>query len=157
MSTDPSTGTEYFYAVNSSTHTGPWKPTPSSQSGSGSADWLTANLTGANASPGDVSLLFHTSISLEGNYSVIMYTPGCRQMSDCGQRGIVNVTWDLSTLSYPGASNWTQISQTNDFDKYDLIYFGPVNVSTDLFEPTVGLANMAGSGDNLVAQKVGFL
>ena len=148
MAYDPNIVRLNFYAINSSTYTGPWKVTPSTE-------WLTANLTGADAAPETVSVVFNLSVPLEGNYTVTLFTPGCVQVGACKHRGIVNVTGKYSTpVSNLSVPQWTQISQTNEFDKYDTIYFGPVNVSTDSFKLTVRLANMPGSGDSLVAQSL---
>ena len=52
----------------------------------------------------------------------------------------------------------TTSSQTNDFDKYDQIYVGAVDVSSDSFSPTVTLGPLDDQPlpQTIVAQRVGF-
>lgn len=52
----------------------------------------------------------------------------------------------------------TEVFQTNDFDKYDLIYNGFVEGNSDSFRPTVTLTPSAGQdgGFQIVAQRVRF-
>ena len=138
---------------SNSTATGPWTVTPSLQSNS---EYLTANLIGPGVSTNAVSVNFEPDIKQKGNYSVTMFTPGCIQDNTCDTRGIVNVTGIYATASAP--STPTIIYQTNNYDKYDVIYQGPVDANSDSFRPTVRLAPLAGQEDGvtLVAQRVQF-
>ena len=138
---------------SNSTATGPWTVTPSLQSNS---EYLTANLIGPGVSTNAVSVNFEPDIKQKGNYSVTMFTPGCIQDNTCDTRGIVNVTGSYATASAP--STPTFIYQTNNYDKYDVIYQGPVDANSDSFRPTVTLAALSGQKDGvtLVAQRVQF-
>ena len=139
---------------STSTATGPWAVSPSLGSNS---EYLTARL-GPNLSTEGVSVIFEPDIRQKGNYTVTIFTPGCQADNTCNSRGIVNVTGNYATASAPGLPLQTQIYQTNDFDKYDTIYEGPVDVSSGGFRPTVTLAPLAGqNGDiTIVAQRVQF-
>ena len=120
---------------------------------------MTANLTGPSAGPDDVSVTFKPDIQQAGNYSVTIYTPGCIQDSSCNNRGIVNVTWNLASTPSPDQPQQTTIYQTNNFDKYDQLYFGPVDVNSDSFRPSVTLRPAANQkeGTSIVAQRVRFI
>ena len=141
---------------SNSTATGPWTVSPSLISNS---EYLTASLMEPNVSTDGVSVIFEPDIKQKGNYTVTIFTPGCQADNSCDKRGIVNITGNYATVSAPGLPLQTQIYQTNDFDKYDQIYQGPVDVNSDGFRPTVTLAPLAGQQDNItiVAQRVQFL
>lgn len=138
---------------SNSTATGPWTVTPSLQSNS---EYLTANLIGPGVSTNGVSVTFEPDIKQKGNYSVSMFTPGCIQDNTCDTRGIVNVTGLYTAASAPSPP--LTIYQTNNYDKYDLIYQGPVDANSDSFRPSVTLAAQSGQKDGvtLVAQRVQF-
>ena len=140
---------------SNSTATGPWAVSPSLESNS---EYLTASLIGPDVSTDGVSVIFEPDIKQKGNYTVTIFTPGCKADNTCDTRGIVNVTGNYATASAPGLPLQTQIYQTNDFDKYDTIYHGPVDVNSDGFRPTVTLAPLAGQKENItiVAQRVQF-
>lgn len=143
-----------LYGSNS-TATGPWTVTPSLLSNS---EYLTANLIGSNVRSDGVSVVFQPDIKQAGNYSVTLFTPGCLQDNSCNARGIVNVTGTYATTSAPGVPTQTTIYQTNQNDKYDLIYQGPVDANSAEFRPTVTLSALSGQQDGvtLVAQRVQF-
>lgn len=90
------------------------------------------------------------------NYSVTVYTPGCLQDNSCSNRGIANVTGIFTEGGAPIPPQ--QIYQTNNFDKYDQIYSGPVDVNSDSFRATVTLTPFTQQSDGitLVAQRVRF-
>ena len=140
---------------SNSTATGPWTVTPSLQSNS---EYLTASLVGPEASTDGVSVTFKPDVKQKGNYSVTMFTPGCIQDNTCDARGIVNVTGTYTAEKAPGVSTQTNIYQTNNYDKYDIIYQGPVDANSDSFRPTVTLAPLPGQKDGvtIVAQRVQF-
>jgi hypothetical protein len=88
-----------------------------------------------------------------------MYTPGCRGDGTCGTRGRVNVTSSVNNSKNDKPQSM-ELYQTNEFDKYDVVYTGPVD-ATDGFRPSVTLAPVAnqdpGTGVlTVVAQRVGF-
>lgn len=136
-----------------STATGPWEVTPSFQSNS---RYLSADLTAPNANSQNVSVIFKPDIKQKGNYTVTIFTPGCIQDNTCSKRGVVNVTGTYATSTAPGIPSSTTVYQTNNYDKYDEIYHGPVDVSEDGFRPTVTLSAMSGSSNIIVAQRVQF-
>ena len=68
------------------------------------------------------------------------------------------MTGHFSTKTQSGQPQWTSIYQTNNYDKYDQIYSGPVDANSDSFYPTVTLTPSPNqkSGISLVAQRVRF-
>ncbi|KAG9257866.1 cellular morphogenesis protein [Emericellopsis atlantica] len=136
------------------TTTGPWRESPSLQS---SSKYLTAEL-GDTASD-SAKVVFVPNIIESGNYSVNMYTPGCAPDETCDRRGRVNVTGTMSS-SRDDADFSRVLYQTNNYDKYDQIYFGYIEKTSDSFQPTVTLSPFEGEDINdqiIVAQRVGFL
>lgn len=139
---------------SSSSRTGPWRQSPSMQSNS---DYLTAELTG-DITTQAASVVFFPNIKESGNYSVDMYTPGCMLDGTCSSRGEVNVTGTMSTGTV-NANFTTTIFQTNNYEKYDQIYFGYVEKPSGDFRPSVTLTPVAGQKVGkltVVAQRVGF-
>lgn len=150
----------YAYAINDfneptcadtsfgskATATGEWSVTPSGQS---HGDYLSVQ-----TSDDSVSVTFEPDIKKSGNYSITLFTPGCLQDGTCDTRGIVNVTGSYEADTEPTS---VQLYQTNNFDKYDEIYFGYVDVSSDSFRPSVKLAPQSGQEDiDVVALRVRF-
>lgn len=125
---------------------GTWFPSPPGHSGS---EYLVANSSGATPP----SITFEPNIKQSGNYSILVYTPGCIQDNACATRGIVNVTASLTSTG--SRSLTTQIFQTNNFDKFDQIYLGPMDASTDSFRPRVTLTPLSDQG-TVVASRVRF-
>ncbi|KAL9043724.1 MAG: hypothetical protein Q9214_003097 [Letrouitia sp. 1 TL-2023] len=141
---------QYFYATDAASKAGPWKVQPSADSFS---EFLAANYT----SDGDVSVTFDTSpIDRDGNYSVLVYTPGCVQTGDCDRRGTVSIVGHYASKTVDGVSASTRMAQTNSYDKYDVIYQGGVNASGGAFKSSVKLASIPGSGGVIVAQAIKF-
>jgi hypothetical protein len=87
-----------------------------------------------------------------------MYTPGCIQDNTCSTRGRVNITGVMASGS--GNTGFTtDIFQTNNFDKYDQIYFGYIEAGSSSFRPSVTLSPVPGQNIpdmSIVAQRVGF-
>ena len=129
---------------------------PSAQSVS---RYLAADLSGGNTNSQDVSVTFEPDIKQPGNYSVIIYTPGCLQDKSCDKRGVVNVTGNYATTTVQGIPLSTSIYQTNDYDKYDEVYRGPVDISSGGFRPSVKVTPLSNQRDSimLVAQRVQFV
>jgi hypothetical protein len=117
---------------STATATGPWYTTPSRDSVS---DYLTVVV-----GPEDVNtanIVFQPNVQQSGNYSIIVYTPGCLQDSSCSARAIVNVT---GSLTEDGKQSFgTTLFQTNYFDKYDIVFQGHVDATTASFRPSVTL------------------
>ena len=136
---------------SNSTVTGPWTVTPSGLSNS---EYLTLNISDPNIDSATASVVFQPDIKQSGNYSVILFTPGCQHDQSCDTRGIVNITGQFtSSISIEPI----RIFQTNDFDKYDQIYSGPVDRNSDTFRARVTLAPQPDQGNiSIVAQSVQF-
>ncbi|KAI4648886.1 uncharacterized protein J4E79_009958 [Alternaria viburni] len=155
----------YSYAVNDfnepkncgsttsgseATSTGSWQVSPSHDS---SSRYLTTSLQGTPIDTESTSVTFLPDIKQSGNYSVTIYTPGCQGDGTCGTRGRVNVTAQLG-----GEPNSVELWQTNNFDKYDEVYNGFIDV-TDGSRPQVILRPASGQGPGpltVVAQRVRF-
>ena len=140
---------------STSTVTGSWTVRPSGQS---TSKYLSANLDGPSISSGSASVVFKPDIKQSGNYSVTIYTPGCLQDNACSNRGIANITATFASGTRSSPPLQTEIFQTNNFDKYDQIYYGYVDANSDSFRPTVTLAPSSGQRSNLniVAHRVRF-
>ncbi|KAI1177537.1 cellular morphogenesis protein [Nemania sp. FL0916] len=140
-----------------STSTGPWTVTPAGQSDS---QYLSAVLHQPITSDA-ASVVFYPDIRESGDYIIKMYTPGCLQDGTCTRRGQVDVFGTLNTTSGKQHLNEGRpIYQSNEFDKYDQIYFGNIEVSSESFRPSVTLSPAMGqsiSSDDLlvVAQRIG--
>lgn len=141
-----------------STSTGPWVVTPAGQSNS---QYLSAVLSKPITSDA-ASVVFFPDVRESGDYIIKIYTPGCLQDGTCARRGQVEVFGTLNTTS--GKQHLNQgrsIYQSNEFDKYDQIYFGNVDVSSDSFRPSITLSPVAGqslASDDMVmvAQRIGI-
>ncbi|KAH7328859.1 cellular morphogenesis protein [Stachybotrys elegans] len=139
---------------SNATATGPWRQSPSLQSASG---YLTAELTG-DINSNSASVIFMPNIVEPGFYSVDMYTPGCIADNTCDTRGRVNITGRMSNGDADGSFE-TSIYQTNNFDKFDQIYFGFIDQTSEDFRPTITIAPLSGQNVDtltIVAERVGF-
>ncbi|KAH8676717.1 cortical protein marker for cell polarity-domain-containing protein [Tricladium varicosporioides] len=137
---------------STATSTGPWVVTPSQSS---SSNYLTASVTSST----NATVVFQPDIKVSGNYSVNIYTPGCLQDDSCLTRGRVNIT---GTMASGTANTFTgiEIFQTNNFDKFDQIFFGHIQAGTGAFRPSVTLTPSAGqslANQTVVAQRVKFI
>lgn len=140
--------------TSKSTATGPWSVSPSHDS---NAEYLTASLSSPITND-SASVVFFPDIRESGYYTVNMYTPGCAGDNTCSTRGQVQVTGTMSSTRSNGTLT-TSLYQTNNFDKYDPIYYGYVDATSDSFRPSVTLFPLSGqslSQQTVVAQKVGF-
>lgn len=72
------------------------------------------------------SITFFPNISYTGNYSIIMTTPGCVNDGSCDLRSIVNVSVIDSSDKVLSTK---LISQNNDYDKFDYLYYGELEGS----------------------------
>lgn len=142
-------GIEY---PSKSTRTGAWSQSPSGQSQSG---YLSAKVSGSDA--GSTSIVFEPDVKQSGNYSVLLYTPGCRDNNSCDQRGIVNVTATVSKSDGAAAPIQTTLYQTNYYEKYDTLFTGHVDANSGSFRPRVTLTPANGQDDiTVVASRVRF-
>lgn len=130
-----------------STHTGPWTVKD--------AGYLSASVT--DSTDTSTAVVFYPDIKESGNYTILIYTPGCVQDGSCSSRGMANVTATVATRTDASQPSPTTIYQTNDYDKYDTLFSGYVDANSDSFRPSVTLRPIAGQGDiTLVASKVRF-
>lgn len=136
--------------LSTASTTGSWYNTPSGES---NTDYLTV-VTGPTT-VGSTDIVFQPDVKESGNYSVIVYTPGCQQDSSCSARATVNVT---GTLTTSGANTFTTfVSQTNNFDKYDQVYQGYIDAATSSFRPSVTIRPSGLQTDQLVvASRIRF-
>lgn len=140
---------------STATTTGPWTVTPSLSS---NADYLTAQLT-APITNTSASIVFTPDIRESGHYSVNLYTPGCLQDNTCLTRGQIKLTGQMTADPTRSEPIDVSLYQTNNFDKYDQIYFGPIDASSDSFRPSVTMTPLAGQSlteMTFVAQRIGF-
>ncbi|EME79110.1 uncharacterized protein MYCFIDRAFT_167006 [Pseudocercospora fijiensis CIRAD86] len=117
------------------------------------SNFLSATLKSTSQVGPDTNVVFRPNIQQSGNYSVIFYTPGCIQDGTCATRGIANVTASMTSRDTPIT---TTVYQTNNYDKFDQIYYGYIDAEN--FQPTVTLSPMAGQSVPLtvVASRVRF-
>lgn len=140
------------------TKTGAWESTPSRNS---SSDYLTDTFSeGVQVNSSSAQVVFEPNIQQSGNYTVRLYTPGCKQDDTCLTRGQVNITGSMTEngTTTGNAPVSTTLFQTNDFDKYDTIYYGYVDAISGSFRPSVTLTPADGQTGPLtiVAQRVRF-
>ncbi|KAK4033997.1 cortical protein marker for cell polarity-domain-containing protein [Parachaetomium inaequale] len=140
---------------STATSTGPWTVTPSYSS---TAEYLTAQLT-APITNTSASVIFTPDIRESGHYSVNLYTPGCLQDNTCTTRGQVRLTGQMTADPTKSVPIDVDLYQTNNFDKYDQVYFGLIDASSGSFRPRVTMTPLAGQSltqMTFVAQRIGF-
>ncbi|KAF2161980.1 hypothetical protein M409DRAFT_69481 [Zasmidium cellare ATCC 36951] len=117
------------------------------------ANFLSAYFTNSDSINASTNVVFQPNIQQSGNYSVMMYTPGCIMDGSCGTRGQVNITGSMTSDTAPIT---TTLFQTNNYDKFDQIYYGYID--TDNFSPEVTLSPVSGQSAPLtvVASRVRF-
>jgi hypothetical protein len=143
-------------SASKSTTTGPWI-TIAATNNQTQSDYLSVVLNGTTIDPSSASIVFYPDIKQSGNYSVNMYTPGCLQDNTCSTRGRINIT--MATSNNTANANFqTEIYQTNNFAKYDQIYFGYVDAASDSFRPSITISPSSGQSSSLtmVAHRIGF-
>lgn len=100
-------------------------------------------------------ITFEPNVQEKGNYTVVVYTPGCIPDSSCSSRAIVNITGTLTSGADQTFS--TQIAQTNNFDKYDNVYNGVIDATSDGFRPRITIKASGQLGtQRIVASRVKF-
>ncbi|KAK9773467.1 putative Cellular morphogenesis protein [Seiridium cardinale] len=156
----------YTYAINdfneppcsnesfpsTATSTGSWSVTPSGESNS---EYLSAQLTGTISSD-SAAVTFYPDVRESGNYTVSMYTPGCMQDNTCSSRGQVNVTWTL-TSDDQTEDNSKILYQSNNYDKYDVLFSELMDAASSSFRPSIVLTpanNQDISNLTIVAQRI---
>jgi len=137
------------------TATGPWYVSPSRES---NTEYLSAQLM-APITESSASVVFEPDIKESGYYAVNLYTPGCLQDNSCTTRGQIRITGKMTADPTKSQPIEVDLYQTNNFDKYDQIYLGYIDASSDSFRPAVTMTPLAGQPLNVmtfVAQRVGF-
>ncbi|KAK9463651.1 cortical protein marker for cell polarity-domain-containing protein [Lipomyces oligophaga] len=111
------------------------------------------NLTTSAA--GDTYVHLYPDIQQSGNYSILLYTPGCLYDSSCSSRGQINITVYAKSN---GNEHNTTIYQTNLYEKYDVIYEGYLEANSDSFRPYIAISPMSDqvSGQTIVAERAIF-
>jgi hypothetical protein len=140
---------------STATATGPWTVTPSHDS---TAEYLTAQVT-APITNTSAYVVFTPDIRESGHYSVNLYTPGCLQDNTCATRGQVKLTGQMTADPTKSEPIDVSLYQSNNFDKYDQIYFGIVDASSSSFRPQVTMTPLAGQSlaqMTFVAQRISF-
>ncbi|KAF2663019.1 hypothetical protein K491DRAFT_12527 [Lophiostoma macrostomum CBS 122681] len=138
----------------STSTTGAWVTTPSHDSNS---EYLSATLQGnPTIDTQSTTVKFEPDIKQSGNYTVLIYTPGCLGDGTCSTRGRVNITGTMTKTSSDKPVQ-TEIFQTNNYDKYDEIYVGYID-ATDGFKPSITLQPSSGQTGTMtfVAQRIRF-
>lgn len=123
--------------------------------GQTSSDYLSAFLVNQGQVNHDTSVTFQPNLRQSGNYSVTVYTPGCLQDDSCPTRGQVNLTGSMTSEEGPLT---TTFFQTNNYDKFDQIYYGYVDADSEDFRASVTLSPVTNQSTPLtvVAQRVRF-
>ncbi|EME38461.1 hypothetical protein DOTSEDRAFT_75852 [Dothistroma septosporum NZE10] len=126
-----------------------------SNKGLTASDFLSATLSTTDKIKSSTNVVFRPNIQQSGNYSVTVYTPGCVQDGTCSTRGQVNMTGSMTS---GGAPVTTTLFQTNNYDKFDQIYYGYIDTDGGAFDPTVTLFPVLGQAAPLtvVASRVRF-
>lgn len=137
-------------SISNSEVKGTWKTTTAFTD----SEYLTANIQGDSTD--SLSVTFFPNVHESGNYSVLIFTPGCIQDGTCGSRGRVNISGTYTRDQVGPIS--TELFETNNFDKYDIIYTGPVDGPESGFRPSITLTAASGQSGpiTIVAQKVKF-
>lgn len=99
------------------------------------ATYVSTQITNS-AEAANVSVVYQPNITVSGNYTVLLFTPGCLQDGTCETRGAVKVT----TQSAPDAEPISlTLYETNYYDKYDTIYNGTLEQIDSNWRPSITL------------------
>lgn len=95
-------------------------------SSSNGGDYLLSTVSSKDINKQD-GVQYNLDLSSSGNYTFLLYTPGCGSDDTCGERGTVNATLY--------AQNGTALAshlifQTNTELKYDVIFSGDIEISS---------------------------
>ncbi|ODV85484.1 hypothetical protein CANARDRAFT_28275 [[Candida] arabinofermentans NRRL YB-2248] len=120
---DPSCDSVVQYAQSSTEGSINWS---SFQGESGSYLTTTVNADDINSGEQE-GIRFTSNIRTSGNYSILLYTPGCNYDATCDERGIVNATFYYGNGTLLSSE---LIYQTNEEQKYDVIFSGYLEVES---------------------------
>lgn len=82
----------------------------------------------------ETAVIYQPNISMPGNYTFLLFTPGCLQDGSCSTRSGINVTIEANQQDEPTVLS---LYETNQNDKYDVIYTGDVDQISDGFRPKI--------------------
>ena len=138
---------------------GTWISIPITFEGT-SSSYLSTNVT-LSTLPNRVvpKVVFKPRFTQDGEYLVKLYTPGREEDGTCALRGTVNISGVVLDLSPPQAPLSTTLALTNRYGKFDQVYYGIINATTDYFQPWITVALADGQEDltvNMVAQMARF-
>ncbi|RPA81307.1 hypothetical protein BJ508DRAFT_209320 [Ascobolus immersus RN42] len=120
---------------SNSTTEGVWTPQPKNFVDS---NYLSVELTESQIQAGTHSVTFLPEIRKDGGFNVLMFTPGCINDGTCQRRGKVEIE---AQLTEGGEPLRTIVSQTNDFDKFDVLFSNEkVDAPSGDFRPSVKLS-----------------
>lgn len=111
---------------------------------SSDSSYLLTNVSNSDISS-DEGVRFNVFLPVSGEYNVLMYTAGCLEDGSCDHRGIVNVTL-YDALGNSLASKI--IYQTNDYEKYDSIYTGTLELQSDVLPVTLEMKLYSSANGN---------
>lgn len=89
-----------------------------------------------------ISAKFEPNVTHSGNYSILVYTPGCVQDGTCSVRQGVRVSVFATENGEPVN---TTLYETNDYDKYDNVFTGSMSKISDGFRPYVTISPLSGN------------
>lgn len=138
---------------SASSASGSWSETQVNPQGD--SDYLSADISAANSQTSQI--VFEPHIEQKGKYQVLVYTPGCIQDGTCGTRGRMVVGGTVTKDGKPIQS--VSLFQTNNNDKYDIVYEGDVDPAGADFRPTITISpdpQQTQAVVKIVAQKVQF-
>ena len=124
-----------------------------------STQYLSSYLIGGSGQGANLPAInFMPDIKQSGNYSIQVWTPGCVQDNSCSSRGSVNITGTIVSGQGTSGNVSKTITQTNNYDKYDEVYYGYVDATAG-FRPTITLTPVSNQEPDLttVASRVGFV
>lgn len=116
-------GSESLVSRNSAeSQGGNWQSVQSLVDGAIDTDYL------VSVGDDNAGITLYPNISYDGDYSLLLYTPGCQADNSCDKRSIVNVSVldiELNVLEHK------LIYQNNAGDKFDYLFFGHMNGSSN--------------------------
>lgn len=106
--------------------------------------YLAANVLG-----GAAEIEYQPNITFNGQYLILMYTPGCAGDGSCESRGLVNVTVYSGLTDEPLGEPYT-VWQNNMYQKFDQVFYGSINVTNlsdllSVYRPYVRMLYVEGS------------
>ncbi len=106
-------------------------------------DYLSTTVSSGSISTQD-GVQYNMDLSLSGNYTFLLYTPGCGSDGTCSQRGAVNASLFAENGTLLASKT---VSQTNTDLKYDVVFSGDIDrISTQSSAVYLRLTCLQASG-----------